>query len=408
MPVVIGGRYGLSSKEFTPGMVAGVFEELAREQPRRRFTIGINDDVSHTSLAVRRIARHRARGDRSRRVLRAGFGRHGRREQEHDQDPRRRGEPARPGLLRLRLQEVRLADRLAPALRTTIDPRPVPRVRGELRRLPQVRDDRARRGARSRRPRRDAVAQLSPTSRIRSGTRCRTPCRRRSSPSEIELYAIDAGKIAREAGLAGRTNTVLQTCFFAISGVLERDQAIEAIKASIEKTYGKRGEEVVKRNIEAVDRSLAALHRVPVPDRVSSTLEAPALVPADAPEFVRTVTAAMMAGHGDRAARERAAGRRHVSERHDQVREAQHLGPRRGLGLGALHPVRQLQLRLPAQRDQIPLLRAGPPGRRSRQLPLGAAERSRAPRRPVHAAGVRRGLHRMRAVRRGLSGVGGQ
>ena len=79
MPVVIGGRYGLSSKEFTPGMVVGVLEELAREQPTRRFTIGINDDVSHTKPPVRRIARHRARRDRPCRVLRAGFGRHGRR-----------------------------------------------------------------------------------------------------------------------------------------------------------------------------------------------------------------------------------------------------------------------------------------------------------------------------------------
>ena len=92
---------------------------------------------------------------------------------------------------------------------------------------------------------------------------------------------------------------MLQTCFFAISGVMEREQAIEAIKTSIRKTYGKRGEEVVNRNIEAVDNSLAALHEVPIPERVSSNREAPAIVPADAPEFVRNVTAAMMAGHGD-------------------------------------------------------------------------------------------------------------
>ena len=92
---------------------------------------------------------------------------------------------------------------------------------------------------------------------------------------QIKLYAIDAGRIAREAGLGRRTNTVLQTCFFAISGVLEPEQAIAAIKASIEKTYGKRGGEVVKRNIEAVDSSLAALHRIAVPDEVSSRLRRP-------------------------------------------------------------------------------------------------------------------------------------
>ena len=125
------------------------------------------------------------------------------------------------------------------------------------------------------------------------------PVQEKILAKDIKLYAIDAGRIAREAGLGRRTNTVLQTCFFAISGVLERDQAIEAIKASIQKTYGKRGADVVKRNIEAVDRSLAALHQVQVPDRVSSRREPPELVPADAPEFVRTVTAAMMAGLGD-------------------------------------------------------------------------------------------------------------
>ena len=100
------------------------------------------------------------------------------------------------------------------------------------------------------------------------------PVQEKILAKDIKLYAIDAGKIAREAGLGRRTNTVLQTCFFAISGVLEREAAIEAIKASIQKTYGKRGAEIVKRNIEAVDRSLAALHQVQVPDRVSSRREA--------------------------------------------------------------------------------------------------------------------------------------
>ena len=110
---------------------------------------------------------------------------------------------------------------------------------------------------------------------------------------------IDAGQIAREAGLAGRVNTVLQTCFFAISGVLEREQAIERIKAAIAKTYGRRGAEVVERNQPAVDHALRGLHRVTLPERVTAERELAPVVPADAPEFVRTVTAAMMAGRGD-------------------------------------------------------------------------------------------------------------
>ena len=115
----------------------------------------------------------------------------------------------------------------------------------------------------------------------------------------IALYVIDAGKIARAAGLAGRTNTILQTCFFAISGVLEPVQAIERIKTSIEKTYGRRGAEVVTRNQAAVDAAVEGLHKVELPGRVTAAHDSPPLVPAHAPEFVRTVTAAMMAGRGD-------------------------------------------------------------------------------------------------------------
>ena len=115
----------------------------------------------------------------------------------------------------------------------------------------------------------------------------------------IDVYVIDAGRIAREVGLAGRINIVLQTCFFAISGVLPREQAIERIKAAVAKTYGRRGAEVVERNQAAVDRALEGLHRVEVPERATASRELPPVVPAHAPEFVRTVTAEMMAGRGD-------------------------------------------------------------------------------------------------------------
>ena len=125
------------------------------------------------------------------------------------------------------------------------------------------------------------------------------PVQEKILAKRIEVYAIDAGHIAREAGLAGRTNTVLQTCFFAISGVLPREEAIAKIKAAIAKTYGRRGAEVVEKNLSAVDHTVAALHQIEVPGRVTSDRELPAMVPASAPEFVRTVTAMMMAGRGD-------------------------------------------------------------------------------------------------------------
>ncbi len=115
----------------------------------------------------------------------------------------------------------------------------------------------------------------------------------------IEVYAINAGQIARKVGLAGRINIVLQTCFFAISGVLPRDESIAKIKEAIKKTYGRRGAEVVESNWEAVDQALEGLHRIEVPDEVTATRELPPMVPAHAPEFVRAVTAEMMAGRGD-------------------------------------------------------------------------------------------------------------
>ena len=156
-------------------------------------------------------------------------------------------------------------------------------------------------------------------------------------------------------GLAGRINIVLQTCFFAISGVLPRDESIAKIKAAIEKTYGRRGPEVVEKNWAAVDQALAGLHQVEVPDGVTTTRELPPPVPAEASEFVRSVTAEMMAGRGDElpvsalrwTAPTRAA---------DGVREAQHLRAGRGMGRRHLHPVRQLQLRLPAHRDPLQVL----------------------------------------------------
>jgi pyruvate-ferredoxin/flavodoxin oxidoreductase len=115
----------------------------------------------------------------------------------------------------------------------------------------------------------------------------------------LDVYVVDAGRIAREVGLAGRINIVLQTCFFAVSGVLPREQAIDRIKAAVAKTYGRRGADVVQRNQAAVDRALEGLHRVEVPGRVTSSRALPPTVPASAPEFVRAVTAEMLAGRGD-------------------------------------------------------------------------------------------------------------
>ena len=158
---VIGGRYGLSSKEFTPAMVKAVFDELGKPRPKRHFTVGINDDVTHTSLkydpAFDTEPKDVVRGA----LLRPRRGRHRRREQELDQDHRRGHAQLRPGLLRLRLEEVGHAHRLAPALRAAPDPLGLPRDQGELRRLPPGELRREVRDARVGRARRDVPAQLA-------------------------------------------------------------------------------------------------------------------------------------------------------------------------------------------------------------------------------------------------------
>ncbi len=298
MPLVTGGRYGLSSKELTPGMVAGVFAELARERPRRRFTIGITDDVSGLSLPYDATLDVEPPG-----MVRAvffGLGSDGTvgankntikilgaEENLNAQgyfvyDSKKSGsqtvshlrfgpQPIRaPYLVRqagfVGCHHFGLLDRVdvlglaAPGATLLLDCRQPP----------------------------DEVWDALPR-----------PVQEKILAKRIDVYAIDAGRIAREAGLAGRTNTVLQTCFFAISGVLPREEAIAKIKSAIAKTYGRRGAEVVERNHAAVDSALAGLHQIEVPGRVTSTRELPPVVPASAPEFVRTVTAAMMAGRGD-------------------------------------------------------------------------------------------------------------
>ncbi|HYN52233.1 MAG TPA: pyruvate:ferredoxin (flavodoxin) oxidoreductase, partial [Thermoleophilaceae bacterium] len=298
MPRVSGGRYGLSSKEFTPGMVAGVFEELARERPRRRFTIGINDDVSKTSLPF--DASLDIEPDDTVRAVFFGLGADGTvgankntikilGSEEHQNaqayfvyDSKKSGSQTvshlRFGPQAIRapylvqqasfvgchqfglLDQVDVLGRAAPGATLLLNCRHAP----------------------------DEVWDALPR-----------PVQEQILAKGIQVYAINASAIARDVGLAGRINVVLQTCFFAISGVLPRDEAIAKIKESIEKTYGRRGAEVVEKNQAAADQALEGLHQIEVPELVTATRELPPPVPAHAPEFVRTVTAEMMAGRGD-------------------------------------------------------------------------------------------------------------
>ena len=298
LPRVIGGRYGLSSKEFTPGMVAGVFEELGRERPNRRFTIGINDDVSGTSLPY--DASLDIESPDTVRAVFFGLGADGTvgankdtikilgsKESLHAQgyfvyDSKKSGSQT-VSHLRFGSQPIHAPYLISQASFVGCH------HFGLLERAEVL--DRAAPGATL------LLNSREPPDRVWNALS--RPVQEQILAKQIKLYVVDAGQIARDAGLAGRTNTVLQTCFFAISDVLEPEEAIERIKTSIAKTYGKRGAEVVERNQTAVDRSLEHLHRVELPEQVTAEREPASIVPAHAPEFVRTVTAVMMAGEGD-------------------------------------------------------------------------------------------------------------
>ncbi len=298
LPRISGGRYGLSSKEFTPGMVAGIFAELAGERPRRHFTVGITDDVAHTSLEYG--ASLDIEAPETVRAVFFGLGSDGT-VGANKNTIKILG--AQEGL---HAQGYFVYDSKKSGAQTVshlrFGPQPI-RAPYLVRRASFVGchqfsllDDV------------DVLGCAAPGATLLLNCRhppekvwdaLSLPVQEQILAKGIAVHAIDAGRVARDAGLPGRINVVLQTCFFAISGVLPREAAIASIKAAITKSYGRRGDEVVDRNHEAVDRALAGLHRIATPDRVTATRAPAPQVPANAPEFVRTVTAEMMAGRGD-------------------------------------------------------------------------------------------------------------
>ncbi len=298
LPRVIGGRYGLSSKEFTPGMVAGVFAELAGERPRRRFTVGINDDVSGTSLPF--DAALDIEPSETVRAIFFGLGSDGTVGANKNTIKILGAEEGVHAQGYFVYDSKKSGSQTVSHLR--FGPRPIRAPYlvqqasfvgchhfGLLERADVL--GRAADGA--------TLLLNCPYPPDEVWAALPRPVQQQILDKHIDLYVVDAGRIAREVGLAGRINIVLQTCFFAVSKVLPPEQAIERIKAAIAKTYARRGADVVERNQAAVDRALEGLHRVDVPERVTSSRELPPAVPAHAPEFVRTVTGEMLAGRGD-------------------------------------------------------------------------------------------------------------
>ena len=385
MPRVIGGRYGLSSKEFTPGHGRRRLRRARRASSRGAGSRSASTTTSPARACPTTRARHRAARDRARGLLRPRLGRHGRREQEHDQDPRRRGGPARAGLLRLRLEEVRLADRLAPALR--------PAARS-------ARRTSSSRPASSAATSSGCSTQVDVLGRAAPGATLLLNCRAPAGRGLGRAAAPGAGadprqaastctpstpsRIAREAGLAGaHQHRAADLLLRDLRRAAARARRSSGSRRRSRKTYGRRGAEVVRAQ---PGRGRPRARRRCTGSRCPSAVTGHARAAAGRARARAGVRAHRDRGDDGRPRRrpagQRAAGRRHLPERHDGVREAQHLRAGRGLGPRHLHPVRQLQLRLPAQRDPLQVLRPAAPRGRAGRLPVGAARAPSACRTP--------------------------
>jgi pyruvate-ferredoxin/flavodoxin oxidoreductase len=298
LPTIVGGRYGLSSKEFTPAMVKAVYDHLASPAPRNHFTVGINDDVSFSSLPV--DAGFSTEPDEVIRALFYGLGADGtvganknsikiigENTSNYAQgyfvyDSKKSGsvtvshlrfgpKPIRSSYLITRanfvachqpnfLERYDMAQNLVPGGTFLLNSPLAP----------------------------DAVWAKLPT-----------PVQQTLLNRHARLYVIDATNVAQLSGMGGRINTIMQVCFFALSGVLPREEAIAAIKKSIKKTYGKKGEEVVQKNLQAVDNTLQNLFEVPLTSKVNGTGPLLPSIVAGAPAFVRDVLEKLASGLGD-------------------------------------------------------------------------------------------------------------
>ncbi len=298
MPLVIGGRYGLSSKEFTPAMVKAVFDNLAAANPLNHFTVGIIDDVSNTSIPVD----HSFKLDESdwTQALFFGLGADGTVGANKNSikiigentdlsaqgyfvyDSKKSGAKT-VSHLRFGKRPIR-----APYLISSADFVACHQFNFiEKEEMLSF----AREGA--------TFLLNSSYGPDEVWDRLPLSVQRDLIKKRIKFYVIDATDVAKKTGMAGRINTIMQTCFFALSGVLPPDDAIAQIKKAIEKTYYKKGQSVIDKNFEAVDKTLENLFEVKVPTLTTAEPAAARGIPAAAPDFVKTVTRMMIEGRGD-------------------------------------------------------------------------------------------------------------
>jgi len=297
-PLVIGGRYGLSSKEFTPAMVKGIYDELTKRVPKNHFTIGIEDDVTFTSLNY--DPEFSTEDPKTVRALFYGLGSDGTVGANKNSikiigsetpnyaqgyfvyDSKKSGSMT-TSHLRFGPNPIRSSYLITRASFVACH------NFSFLEKMDIV--EAAMPGA--------TFLLNSPYSAAEVWEHLPKTTQKEILRKKIEFYVIDGYKVAREAGMGSRINTIMQTCFFAISGVLPREDAIAQIKKAIYKTYGKRGDAVVQKNYAAVDHALAHLEKVELPAAATSEFDLIPSISGKAPEFVRNVLGEIAAGHGD-------------------------------------------------------------------------------------------------------------
>ena len=301
LPKVVGGRYGLSSKEFTPGMIKAIYDELKQAQPKNQFTIGIIDDVTHTSLTWDTNYRTDVHADTIQAMF-YGLGSDGT-VSANKNSIKIIGEATA-----LQAQGYFVYDSKKSGAVTIshlrFGPKPIRSTYliaendanfiGCHQTIFLERYDMLANAADN------AVFLLNTPKPIETvwGT---LPAKMQQQliSKKIRFYVIDAYAVADKTGMGKRINTIMQTCFFAISGVLPQADAITAIKHAVQKTYGKKGQRIVELNFTAIDETLASLHQVNLPLTVSSVFDIKSTIRATAPDFVKRVTGEIIAGYGN-------------------------------------------------------------------------------------------------------------
>ncbi len=300
IPTVIGGRYGLSSKEFTPAMVKAIFDEMNKEHPKNHFTIGINDDLTHTSLEF--DASFSIVKPNTTRCVFFGLGADGTvganknsikiigEETEFGAQGYFVYDSKKSGSITISHLRFGPGEMRAPYLIGTGEANFVACHQFNfLEKIDMLKY--AENGA--------VFLLNSAYSHTEVWDQIPVEVQKQIISKNLKFYVIDAHDVAEKTGMGNRINTIMQTCFFAISGVLPREEAIAEIKKSIQKTYGKRGEAVVERNFEAVDHTLAELYEVKYPLTATSTISIQPAISRMAPEFVRNVLGQMVIFNGD-------------------------------------------------------------------------------------------------------------